>query len=201
MPPTEGSMRERIRQVALELFTERGYDGTSLREIAEQLGVTKAALYYHFKSKEAILLSLMAEMKESVDALVEWGIEQPFSAEFQFELLERLADLFYGDASRILRLLQENQPVIRSLHAAEAAAQGEREDFGPKLWIFALLGLLTPPDADLYTRTRIRAAMMAIVFRPMGGPNFGTDLDASLEEQKKVSLEVAYELLGTERHR
>ena len=44
--------RERIKQVALELFTEQGYEGTSLREIAERLGVTKAALYYHFKSKD-----------------------------------------------------------------------------------------------------------------------------------------------------
>ena len=44
MPPTEGSMRERIRQVSLELFTERGYDGTSLREIAEHRPATLSAL-------------------------------------------------------------------------------------------------------------------------------------------------------------
>lgn len=194
MPPTEGSMRERIRLVALELFTERGYDGTSLREIAEQLGVTKAALYYHFKSKEAILLSLMGELKQSVHGLVDWGLEQEFSEDFQRELLERLADLFYGDASRILRLLQENQPVIRAL---EASKEGSREEFGPKLWIFALLGMLTPPNADLYTRTRVRTAMMSIVFGPMSAPNFHHGVDADLEEQKKVSLEVAYELLQT----
>ena len=36
--------RARIQQVAVELFTEHGYEGTSLREIAERLGVTKAAL-------------------------------------------------------------------------------------------------------------------------------------------------------------
>jgi len=47
--------RTRIQAVALELFTEQGYDATSLREIAERLGVTKAALYYHFKSKEEIV--------------------------------------------------------------------------------------------------------------------------------------------------
>jgi len=43
--------RQRILDVASELFVERGYDATSLREIAERLGVTKAALYYHFASK------------------------------------------------------------------------------------------------------------------------------------------------------
>src|SRR5579864_3751687 len=53
-----GAMREEILDVALELFNEQGYDGTSLREIAERLGITKAALYYHFERKEDILLEL-----------------------------------------------------------------------------------------------------------------------------------------------
>ena len=53
-----GSTRERILDIALELFTEQGYDKTSLRDIAERLGTTKAALYYHFERKEDILLEL-----------------------------------------------------------------------------------------------------------------------------------------------
>ena len=52
------STRERILDIALELFIEQGYDKTSLREIAERLGTTKAALYYHFERKEDILLEL-----------------------------------------------------------------------------------------------------------------------------------------------
>src|SRR6202044_3761604 len=50
--------RAQAQQVALELFAEQGYDKASLREIAERLGVTKAALYYHFERKEDILLEL-----------------------------------------------------------------------------------------------------------------------------------------------
>ena len=46
---TRSDTRARIQRVALELFAEQGYDKTSLREIAERLDVTKAALYYHFK--------------------------------------------------------------------------------------------------------------------------------------------------------
>src|SRR6516165_8913480 len=53
-----GSTRERILDVALDLFTERGYGDTSLREVADELGFTKAALYYHFEKKEDILLAL-----------------------------------------------------------------------------------------------------------------------------------------------
>ena len=53
-----GTTRERILDVALDLFTERGYEQTSLREVADTLGFTKAALYYHFEKKEDILLAL-----------------------------------------------------------------------------------------------------------------------------------------------
>ena len=52
---------DRIQDVALELFTEQGYEATSLREIAERLGVTKAALYYHFKTKDDIVTSLVED--------------------------------------------------------------------------------------------------------------------------------------------
>src|SRR5271169_3138544 len=58
MARPRGATRERILEVSLELFNEQGYDKTSLREIAERLGVTKAALYYHFERKEDLLLEL-----------------------------------------------------------------------------------------------------------------------------------------------
>src|SRR6516165_6389439 len=50
--------RDRILDVALDLFTTQGFDGTSLRQIAERLDITKAALYYHFESKDDILMAL-----------------------------------------------------------------------------------------------------------------------------------------------
>ena len=54
----ERSTRERILDVALDLFVDQGYDKTSLREIAEKMGFSKAALYYHFASKADILMGL-----------------------------------------------------------------------------------------------------------------------------------------------
>ena len=47
--------RARILETAAGLFAERGYAGTSMRDLAEKLGVTPAALYYHFPSKGDIL--------------------------------------------------------------------------------------------------------------------------------------------------
>jgi len=63
--------RGAIRDVAIELFGKHGYERTSLREIAEGLGMTKAALYYHYPSKQALLLAiiepLIAEWKTAAD--------------------------------------------------------------------------------------------------------------------------------------
>ena len=53
----EGDTRERILDVALDLFIEQGYDKTTLRQIAEPLGFTQAAIYYHFAAKEDILVA------------------------------------------------------------------------------------------------------------------------------------------------
>jgi AcrR family transcriptional regulator len=51
-PRNQGAeTRERILDVAQELFTRQGYEKTSLRDIAERLEITKAALYYYFERK------------------------------------------------------------------------------------------------------------------------------------------------------
>ena len=62
--PDEGDTRERILDVALDLFIEQGYDKTSLRQIAEPLGFTQAAIYYHFAAKQDILIALHLRLHE-----------------------------------------------------------------------------------------------------------------------------------------
>ena len=84
-----GNTRQRIQDVALELFAEQGYEKTSLREIAEALDVTKAALYYHFKTKEDILISLFQDLTRPMDELIEWAQTQPHTLETKKEILRR----------------------------------------------------------------------------------------------------------------
>ncbi|OAA26187.1 transcriptional regulator, tetR family [Frankia sp. EI5c] len=69
--------RTRILAAAVELFVERGYAGTSVRDIAERLGVTKAALYYHFSSKEMILEALISPFESGLAQLVELARRDP----------------------------------------------------------------------------------------------------------------------------
>ena len=54
--------KERILAAALDRFSQNGYDGTNIRELAESLGLVKSAMYRHFESKEAIWNALLDEM-------------------------------------------------------------------------------------------------------------------------------------------
>jgi AcrR family transcriptional regulator len=53
--------RDRILHAAARLFRERGYQGTTVRDIAEAVGILSGSLFYHFRSKEEILLEIMRE--------------------------------------------------------------------------------------------------------------------------------------------
>ena len=54
--------KERILTAALEMFSQKGYDGTNIRELTSSLGLVKSALYRHFGSKEEIWNALLDEM-------------------------------------------------------------------------------------------------------------------------------------------
>lgn len=65
-----GEARQRVLDAALDLFTQHGISGTSLQMIADHLGVTKAAIYYQFHSKDDIVLALieapLADLQETL---------------------------------------------------------------------------------------------------------------------------------------
>ena len=50
--------KEKIFDVSLDLFSKKGYDSVSLREIAEEVGIKKSSIYSHYSSKEAILMEI-----------------------------------------------------------------------------------------------------------------------------------------------
>ena len=92
---------------------ELGYEATSLRQISERLGVTKAALYYHFQSKEQILQALL----EPADAMLEALLER----------LEGAADLKEG---RVEEVLERPGHVAEVRRRAEQVAVGGEDVVG-----------------------------------------------------------------------
>ena len=157
-PARGNETRARIQAVALELFAEQGYDKTSLREIAERLNVTKAALYYHFRSKEDIVASLVEDYIGQLDALIAWARMQPGTGGTRREILRRYVSLI-SDGREVFRMLHQNQAAVSSLGAAKQRGELFRER------MTSLVSLLTGPGAAL--DEQVRAAMV------LGGVSVG----------------------------
>ncbi|WP_068277820.1 TetR/AcrR family transcriptional regulator [Aldersonia kunmingensis] len=66
--PTREGTRERILAAAVVLFADHGFEATSLQQIADVLPVTKAALYYHFRSKDDLLAALVEPIFADLEA-------------------------------------------------------------------------------------------------------------------------------------
>jgi AcrR family transcriptional regulator len=117
-PTPRTDTRSRVQKVALELFAEQGYEKTSLREIAERLGVTKAALYYHFKSKEDIVHSFTDDYFAELDALLDWAKDQPRGEASRRELLDRYVGVVLA-SNEVFRFLEQNRASVQSMEAGK----------------------------------------------------------------------------------
>lgn len=140
--------RDQILDVALELFTRHGYDGTSIRDIAEAMGMTKSALYYHFTNKESILTELLAGRRQEIGELLAWIDSQPPGD----DLLQRAALHWIDTASeqRIkgMRFAHANTPVMERL---------AEDDNNLRVWFAPVIDRLVGADAS--TADRLVAQM------------------------------------------
>ncbi|SDE57106.1 transcriptional regulator, TetR family [Blastococcus fimeti] len=66
-----GAGRARVEQAALRLFAEEGVSETSLQKIADALGVTKAAVYWHYRSKDEIVLAALRPALDELERLAD----------------------------------------------------------------------------------------------------------------------------------
>ncbi len=96
-------MHQRILDEATRLFVTRGYHAVSMREISEACGVTKAALYYHYTDKSALLLKILTVHLEEVSRIVSISCDKCQNAR------ERLTTLVYG----IFQLSPQRRAIIR----------------------------------------------------------------------------------------
>lgn len=174
--------RTRIQDVALELFIEQGYEATSLREIAEKLGVTKAALYYHFKTKDDIVVSLAERRVDEVIELIEWIKTRPKTPETRRELIERYAtQLSSPDHKEIMRFMERNQTSLRE-HPKILRMR--------EIMLDLVAELSEPGDP---ATTRLRRAMA--LFTLHAGIWLTQHEDISDEERRAAALEVALDLM------
>jgi AcrR family transcriptional regulator len=180
-----GDTRARIQRVALELFAEQGYERTSLREIAERLSVTKAALYYHFKSKEDIVRSFTEDHFARLDALIAWAKDQPAGHATRREILDRYVAVLV-DGSDVFRFLEQNQATLHS----HDSGKHRFEQFRPRL--DTLVDLIAGQDASARARVRATVAFFSTSACFM---YFHGRADLDPEELRKIVLEIADDLI------
>jgi len=177
-----GDTRTEIQRVALSRFTNDGYDKTSLREIAEDLGVTKAALYYHFQTKESILESLVNDVGQSIAELVAWVSAEPSTRERRLEMLRRLAALTQGGVGDLMRCVQQNEVSLGALPGTVEIVHRYKDE----LW-----RACTPPGATLEDRLRARVAIMAVLVANKGAD----DLGGTDQERTETALRIAADVM------
>src|SRR5215475_11289604 len=78
---------ESLLSVAVTVFNERGYDGTSMEDLSRRLGISKSSIYYHVESKEHLL---QLALDRALDGLFSVADEVSHSNERAIERLERL---------------------------------------------------------------------------------------------------------------
>jgi AcrR family transcriptional regulator len=167
----KASTREKILDIALELFCSQGYDKTSLREIADRLGFSKAAIYYHFESKKDILLALHLRLHDfGRDALIALG-SGAVAPESWALLLDQLIDQMVEQRT-IFLLHERNQAAFEDLHHEEH--ESDHEDLQ-----VMFKRMLSNPDIPLQTRVRMSCSFGAVMSVLVLTGDVFADVDAS----------------------
>jgi AcrR family transcriptional regulator len=144
--------RSRILEVAMELFAEKGFAATSTRELSERLGFTKAALYYHFRTKDDLLLALVEPVLNDLELLATAPQESRADTATRRNLLAGYVELVAAH-EQLIRVLSQDPSSARS-PALVGVATGIYERL--------MMRLAGPGATDTTAVTRVRAALGGI---------------------------------------
>ncbi|EHR62360.1 TetR/AcrR family transcriptional regulator [Saccharomonospora cyanea] len=162
---------ESLLAVAVELFNERGYDGTSMEDLSRKLGITKSAIYHHVRSKDE-LLSLA----------VNRGLDALFAEAGKLDDVEgRAIDKLEHLVRASVRVLVEQLPFVTLLLRVRGNSQVERDALARRREFDQIVADLVSkaaadgdlrPDVDPATSARLLFGMVNSLvewYRPRGG--------------------------------
>lgn len=104
-----------IRAVALEMFSTRGYEQTSLREIAERVGLTKASLYYHYPSKQDLLLDIIGPLVRAWERTADHAESLPHTPANIRSVLGGCLDALLGDRAAAAMFVRDVAAVVAAV--------------------------------------------------------------------------------------
>lgn len=150
--------RDRIIDVAIDLFDRQGYGGTSLRHIADQLGITKAAVYHHFHTKEdmarEVVTSALQVQQEMTDRLLVAGSD-PGAWQRAFPQVIDIA----VRGRRVLTALERNEETFIALFATDPDIAPRLSNQGAPIAV-----LLSDPTVPPALRVRLGALLGPLIF-------------------------------------
>jgi AcrR family transcriptional regulator len=169
----EVDTRTRILDIARDLITTQGYGSTSIADIAEKLGTSKSALYYHFKSKEEILDAILAEPLAALSELTDKAAaDQP--GKHAEEVLAAMIDFVAGPCSCLAAF--EKDPSVLHQWAQRNNLMDKEE-----ILITSLVG--PKPNTPKIIRARAALAVAkqgTAAARAMGGGELSKDARAEI---------------------
>ena len=156
-------LREQILVTAKSLFIQYGYHGLAMRQISEAVGVSKPALYYHFKDKEelfiAILSSNLNEIEHAIDLIqsrqiscseqivlfVEYVLNQPAEERAIIRLGSQEMGQLSATARQKFNKTYHDQFIGKLQNIfQDGVAKGEFQPIDPAVATWALLGIMYP---------------------------------------------------------
>ena len=167
---------QRIGSVALELFIAQGFTHTTLQQIADRLELSKAALYYHFPSKDALIKSLVQPVIDDINAFLDQAERVGMEPRV---LLENFFDLNYTHRTVLLALTRD----------PSALSATDTENWVPRL-AEQVQRLLSGPNPDPERRIRAVIAVNGL----SRCATLLTDIDH--DELRATSVGVALQTVG-----
>lgn len=159
--------RERLLEAAMELFAQKGYRGSSVRDLAAAAGVTTGAFYSNFKSKREIYIAIIEKIMDTVQGIVDEMVPEIISVmkkrgglRMEYELLRR----------PIVRLLDEgfrHQALLQILHREGLGRDPEFQREIDRAWerfmemgkraldMYIGAGFAKPYDTELFARAMV----------------------------------------------
>ncbi|HEY5319674.1 MAG TPA: helix-turn-helix domain-containing protein [Galbitalea sp.] len=150
---TGSETKAQAQRIAFELFTAQGIKATSLRQIAERLGISKASLYYHFASKDEIVRSLFSVRGDEAAELLDWARTEKPAPDLLERAVLRWVDSTSVDKLRGIRFVNANPAMVRGMDAGSAEIRDGLE---------RLAQFLAGDDADPTRLLLVRMALLSI---------------------------------------
>lgn len=150
MPTERTETVARVVDIGLDLVTVRGYGGTALRDVAEAVGFSKAALYHHFPTKAALLAEMLDPLCAAIDEVVE-GDARVDLDEDRAQLLAGMLDVVFAHRREAAVLFGDR--AVGKLEPGRRWSSQRR----------ALIRRLSGPRARVMTQIRATSALLLVL--------------------------------------